>query len=1240
MSVDPQDGRVLYAGGQDGLYKSLDSGEIWRRTWAEGNALAVAVDFRDSRTVYLGGAAGVHKSLDGGQTWQQVKSGLAAGVLAIDPQNSQVVYAGGEGGLFRSPDGGQSWQALLAQTPIRVVAIAPGNSQVVYAGGGTGLYKSADSGATWTQLSAGDFQLLAIAPDDQQLLYVVAQLGRITAVFKSTDGGMTWVQRGIRQVQHHALVADPLDPRTLYAANWQGVFKSTDRAETWTKLPVGEGMALTLALDPGQPQRIYAGTRGWGGNGDVFFSHFLRSEDAGQTWRYPLLHIPVFSLAQDPQDPQVLYAGADQGVYRSEDAGQTWAQVNSTHRFHALLADPLDPHRLLGGGHGLFQSEDQGRTWAPIPAMAYRLVSALFAHPRQPARIYAIASGAIFESPDLFLPPASLPILYAATEWGLCRIDLPGVPGPAEEEEGSTGTTQYNWTSTGPSAILYGGFNLGIAVSTLAVDPQDPRILYAGTASGRIFKRASDGTWSQIGTGLPGTAILDLAVNPQHGQQAYAGVEGKPAIYRTEDGGQSWQPASGNSLFGSVHAVAFDPQNPQVLYGAMNTVLVKTQDGGQRWEKLLAAPAQFSAIAIDPIDSQALYASARNPSTVYGEGGPWEGGVYKSTDGGARWQRVMEGSAVEVVLDARDPKTLYALTEEAEWTPWLVPARNKVYKSEDGGQHWEKLDTDLLGNSIEVLTIDPQRQGALYSAARGRIFESTDGGQTWADVRTDLPQTPVYAMAIGTGDPRRLFAATGHGVYSNENLHNPALEKAEFPLPDTEVAAGTSTWTPSGVQAPVHDLAIAPSDPRIMYAVAGGKAARDVWLHDLYKRTSDGRWVLVGSEVVSGYSHGVGAVSGFLMADPHDSEILYSNGVRRSGDGGKTWTRTTLRSWDVHGYAAAIDPRHPQVMYVGGQGYLEKSIDGGKRWSNATPHGYPEVLFGSLAIDPRQPQTLYAGSVDARLPGLFKSEKGGRNWRQMTVGRVDKLALDWQDSQQIYALIDNRVYHSDDEGEHWHPLPVDLESKPITALALDWQHSGTLYVAASGQVYKSIDQGAHWAAMGTGLPDTPINVLAVDPLHPQVVYAGTARGLYSTGGPKVVTDTTGSTSPGATTPADTAGGEARSGGTTAPTDTTGSNGDEPALPTTTALGQNFPNPFNLQTTIPYQLATPGVVRLEIFDIQGHRVRMLGEGLQPSGFYQLIWNRRDDRGQQLASGVYLVRMEVGDYSAVHKILLLK
>lgn len=1364
LTVDPQDGRVVYAGGPEGICRSQDRGDTWQRLGGGLGAQTVVIGPQDSQLIFAGDKQGLHKSEDGGQSWRQVYSGVSMEAVAIDPQNGQVVFAGGGQGIYRSTDQGDTWQQVKDGARLNVLVFDPGDAQVVYAGCVEGLYRSADHGLTWEKLHEGNFTQLLIDPRDTQVMHTIAQIDPLTSAYRSTDGGKTWKMGGDApwHTSFGTLIMDPRNPNVLYVATEGGLFRSGDSGIYWERMG-SDPRIWILARDRQDPSIIYGGAEDLGSGSTLIWTHFFRSEDGASTWRELPTHVPVFAAALDPQDAQTLYISTDRGVYRSRDTGQRWDLVNGDYTFAALLADPQVSHRLYGGGQGIYQSEDGGSTWTQTADLGGRSVSVLIADPRPPMRFYAIAgdllyqsgdrgttwvqvdgglgkvavhtlapapqnsqmlyagtSGGVYQSgdrgvswtrltvpidigalavgaqppypiyasisgdhrlyisedegrswslssslpgwhsetgvglspailqvvtdprdgrvlfattagglvqrsgdggttwepfntglpffrggqtyggyyaygsfhaliPRLLLSHSSPYIFYAATDWGLCRIGLPTPSAPpGEAEEDSVETTEEAWTSTGPTALLYGGFNLGTAVSTLAVDPQDSGVLYAGTPSGQVFKRAPDGVWSKAHRGLPGTAIHALAADPQNGQRVYAGVEGLPAIYSTEDGGHTWRPASGNSLFGSVYAVAFDPANPQTIYGAMNTVLVRTRNGGVSWEKLLTAHTQFSSLAIDPRDPQTIYAGARDPYAVYGEGGPWESGVYKSTDSGAHWQRIMEGRVAELALDPHAPSIVYALAE------------GKVYQSEDGGQTWSELDTRLLGGSIAALAVDPQQGGVLYLVAGNRIFKSADGGENWADLQAGLPNTPVYALAMGIGEPRPLFAATGHGVFSGEGLQNPALDQVDFPPAEAEVGAD-SVWTPEGIGEAVHELVIAPSDPRVIYAVAGGPTQGTLYESgDLYKKGVDGRWARVQS----------GGIFGFLAVDPGNAEILYASGssdvgVNKSEDGAKIWNRVTYRDWRFKGDTAVIDPRNPQVIYIAGSSFVLKSEDGGKAW---TARDNP-FRFASLAIDLRMPQTLYAASYG---PGLFKSVDGGSNWQKIAYGAAHKVALDWQDPQLVYALIDNLLYFSGNAGSTWRLLPLGSETEPLTALALDWQRSSTLYAAAWGKVYRSADWGTTWAAMGSGLPDTTISVLAVDPLHPQLVYAGTGKGLYS-----IIS--------GSLSPADTAGAEV---------------GEDRGLPTTTALGQNFPNPFNLQTSIPYRLKASSVVLLEIFDLQGHRVRTLKQGLQPPGRYRLVWDGRDGQGQELASGIYLVRLQVGNFAAVRKALLIK
>ncbi|MCC7264144.1 MAG: T9SS type A sorting domain-containing protein [Candidatus Latescibacteria bacterium] len=1400
---------MLYAGGQEGLYKSQDRGDTWKQVfgggepvWSgsyyEGGPRSLVVDPRDSQVVFFGGEPGVFRSTDGGQHWQQM-SKVNARALAIEPQgldgvvgasDGRAIYVGGDHRIYQSVDQGETWRLARDSLDVYALAIVPQDHRIVYAGCIEGLYRSLDRGLTWERIHAYSFSQLVVDPRDSQVLY---GLRDGFAVFKSTDSGRTWARSGDapRQARYHALLLDPGEPSTLYAADLNGVYQSIDSGSTWRRIRDASGSYLAMALDARQSQFLYVGTEEWNNEGTRVSSRFYRSEDRGASWQELPLHLQALALAQDPQSPQTLYLSTEAGVYRSGDAGQTWTLVNATQILPELVADPAVPGRLYGGGAGIFVSADSGRTWARNARMSTHPVSALLVDPRPPATLYAQVEGMIYQSQDqgqtwidqsrglpqngvralalgpgdtlyagaatgvyrsadqgrnweqvsvpirvdvlavsplpphsvyvsttpsaghststlhhsddggaswsiipappgnpnrhhsmdepfttrvvalavdprnarglyastrsdglyrtsdsggawdfynpglplfqgsgnsayadrlprFFSLPAAPGLLYLATDWGLCRIELPAVPQP--EHPDTTATASSVWTSTGPSALLYGGFNLGTAVSTLTITAQNPPVLFAGTGSGELFRRTPDGVWAPASQGLPGATVLSLATDPHDSLTVYVGLEGRPALYRTRDSGRTWEPASGNSLFGSVFILAFDPQDPQVMYAGMNTNLMKTSNGGQSWEKVLILSefAQFSAIAVDPSTPQTVYAGVRDPKTSYGYGQPgtWSQvtGVYKSTDGAKNWRRVMEGRVLAVQVDPLNPQIVYALVGQTGQT---AP---QVYQSVDGGAGWQRLDTSPIRGSITALMLDPKK-GALYVAADNRIFTSSDRGKAWTALETALPNTAIHALAADPRRPGLVYAATGHGVFSNEGLENPDLDTAQFPSSALEPDALPLTWAPAGLGAPVHELVIAPSKPQVMYAVARGvhpSAFPTYEKADLYQRDATGTWT----------PSSAGQVSGFLLVDPLDPAVLYTDGMNKSDNSGRTWNKVTT-DWYSMGIAAAADPRDPQGFYMGGFNYLRRSPDGGRTWKNKEWLG---TVVEHFALDPQTPRILYVAS---RTSGLSKSEDGGGTWRSIALGTSNTVVLDWQDPQQVYALIDSTLYHSDNRGERWYPLPLGLEHPPLTALALDWQHSGTLYVAARGQVYQSVDGGTHWVVLRTGLPDTTISALAVDPLHPQLVYAGTAKGLYSTGTPgAVVVDTAGSVS-------DTT---AATGG-----DTTGNNSGEddetpeeetPPLPTITALGQSFPNPFNLQTSTPYQLATSSVVRLEIFDLQGHRVRTIEKGTQPPGFYQEIWHRRDDQGQKLASGVYLVRLQAGSYSAVRKVLLLK
>jgi photosystem II stability/assembly factor-like uncharacterized protein len=585
-----------------------------------------------------------------------------------------------------------------------------------------------------------------------------------------------------------SLVFDPTTPTTLYAAtDYGGVYKSEDGGTTWRYLrgsrELEEGF---LAIAPTTPATLYVYGRG-----------VYKSADGGETWRAVnrgLGLIWVSALSIDPTNPRVVFAGTRNGVYKSTDGGESWRAVNrglelgEGNWVSALSVDPTNPRVVFAGTrNGVYKSDDGGETWGRISTWR---ANALSIDPANPQVIVAAVSDGVLRSADggetwrsadglpakdvSSLLRAPTGVMYATNARSLYR----SADGGATWSEIEVATPVFR-----PGSLRSFG---RVSLRLLAVDPTAPATLYAERTLSRFsggLWRSSDGGVSWQPAGL-GSIILSLAQTPS---ALYVGTY-MGGVYRSDDRGLTWRAASDGLTGFDIFALAVDPTTPTILYAATDNGVHKSNNGGATWHAA-GLPGQWVlTLAVDPTTPTTLYA---------GVGYSDEPGVYKSTDGGETWRAAgLSGQSVQALaVDPTTPTTLYAATD------------NGVYKSDDGGLTWRAVG--LPGRSVQSLAIHPIEPATLFAGTNDNgdnaLFRSTDGGATWSEsIKTGI--FGISAVVIDPNAPATVYAAS------------------EMLLRSTD---GGATWSrekgSSLFRRPMSLLLVTdPAQPPAIYASTGG----------------------------------------------------------------------------------------------------------------------------------------------------------------------------------------------------------------------------------------------------------------------------------------------------------------------------------------------------------------------------------------------------------------------------------
>lgn len=319
-------------------------------------------------------------------------------------------------------------------------------------------------------------------------------------------------------------------------------------------------------------------------------------------------------------------------------------------------------------------------------------------------------------------------------------------------------------------------------IVAIAPHPRNPDIAYVATNESLYKTRDGGATWNKVTTDLSSFRVLTLGVDPHSPANVLAGTMGD-AVYKSPDGGQSWTPHNGGlkEHVSVVNQFVFHPSDPDVIYVATTVGVFRTKDGGRYWEERMRGMKEVHyvvTLAMDAKNSDVMYAGTT-------------GGVYKTTDGTAHWGLVNNGLIPKEKLDAAMALGVNSLVTDPHM-PGTVYAgtTNGLFKTSDAGALWHRIEKGLADTYISAILIDPSNPNILYAGTRKGVHKTTDGGQTWASANAGLTTLNIRAMALSPIDPLVVFAGTnGSGLFrsrdSAKTWQHVPLTPTQKPSPPT-----------------------------------------------------------------------------------------------------------------------------------------------------------------------------------------------------------------------------------------------------------------------------------------------------------------------------------------------------------------------------------------------------------------------------------------------------------------------
>ncbi len=779
-----------------------------------------------------------------------------------------------------------------------------------------------------------------------------------------------------------------------------------------------------------------------------------------------------------------------------------------------------------------------------------------------------------------------------------------------------------------------------------------------------VARGSATGAWQPVGPANVGGRVADVACHPTEANVVYIATA-SGGVFKSTDAGASWLPTFDDESALSIGSVAIDPTDPEVIWigtGEPNggggsvtyggTGVFRSTNGGITWENRgLAATRYIGRVLVDPLDGDRIFVAALGSQWSPGA----DRGVYRTTDSGTSWERVLastdETGAVDLAIHPTSPNIVYAVLWERSRGPDFIDyggPTSGILRSTNGGDTWSELTAGLpTGDRGRIgITLCESQPAVLYAiyaesnpGAFDGVFKSTNGGDTW---------TQTNDASLGS-----MYSSYGWWFGNIRVAPNDANRVYALGLDFHRTTNGGSSWSFAGGSMHVdhHGLDFA-SNGRLFEGNDGG----------MYTSLNGTSWTkLPGLPVSQFYAITVNEQNplqrygglqdngtnrtltgsaddwvnilggdGFRpLVDPVNSQFVYAEyqygELFRSTNGGSSFdyiagSLAGRKNWSM---PVEFDPSNP-LRLVAGTDRVYRTTNRGTSWAAISPDltdgdGGVNVVFGTitaLAIAPTSQGTILAGTDDANV---WITTNGGIGWTRVDAALperwITRVAFDPGDAAIAYLTISGfkwdepapHVFRTTDHGASWADISGNLPEAPVNDIVIDPDAPSTLVVGTDFGVFHSTDTGGSWQALGIGLPNVVVTDLTLHEPTRTLVAGTYGRSMWTFD------------LAGAVDASDLA---LDAGKIAAP-----------------MLRPVRPNPARSSIEVQWVQPRAASISVEVFDVAGRRVATLAQGSSDAGAHARTWDRRGADGALAGAGVYFVRLAGDGVSCTRKVALL-